>query len=200
MKIYCDVCCKETEHKLIRADRNLYKCRICGSVVELRREKEIELRAIISSGATSEKGKIRLRPDDLLKVGDEVVVEVGEGFKVGEITSLEFNSGLRVDLATAREVSTVWLRDTGEVTVKISLHKGSITTPYRILVSGETKFEVGEILEINRKNFKITRIKLINGRLLRKDGDIAVAKEIKRVYAIYQPRKPYRNKKFKRSK
>ncbi len=187
MEIYCDVCGEETEHELIRADKNLYRCKICGSVVELRPEKEIELRAIISSGSQSEKGKMRVKPEDVLEVGDEVVVEVEDGFKVGEITSLEFKNGARGESAPAREVSTVWLRDVGEVVVKMSLHKGAITTPYRTLVSGDTEFEVGEVLEINRRRFRITRIKLINGRLLKKEGQTAEAKEIRRIYAIYEP-------------
>ena len=80
----------------------------------------------------------------------------------------------------------MWLRDVGEVFVKISLHKGAITTPYKLLVSGDTEFEVGEVLEINGKRFRIERMKLINGRLLKKEGDRAEAKEIRRIYAMYQ--------------
>ncbi len=186
MEIYCDVCGEETEHELIRADKNLYRCKVCGSVVELKPEKKMELRAIISSGPQSERGKLRVRPDDVLEVGDEVVVEVEDGFKVGEITSLEFSNGARGESAQAKDVSTVWLRDVGEVVVKMSLHKGPITTPYRTLVSGDTEFEVGEVLEINRRRFRITRIKLINGRLLKKEGDIAEAKDIRRIYAVYE--------------
>ncbi len=194
MEIYCDVCKEQTEHELIRADKNLYRCKVCGSVVELREEKEIELRAIISSGAESEKGKLKVKADSILEVGNEVVVEVEDGFKVGEITSLEFKNGSRAEHALAKDVSTVWLRDVGEVIVKISLHKGAITTPYKTLVSGDTEFEVGEVLEINGKHFKITRIKLINGRLLKREGDKAEAKEIRRVYAMYQ----YKGKRNKR--
>jgi len=189
MEIYCDVCGEETEHELIRADKNLYRCRLCGSVVELRPEKEIELRAIISSGATSKRGKIKVKPDEVLETGDEVIVEVDDGFKVGEITSLEFKNGSRRDSAIAKDVSTVWLRDVGEVFVKISLHKGAITTPYKLLVSGDTEFEVGEVLEINRKHFRIERVKLINGKLLKKEGDKAEAKEIRRIYAMYQQKR-----------
>ncbi len=186
MEIYCDVCGEETEHELIRADKNLYRCRFCGSVVELRPEKEVELRAIISSGATSKRGRIRVKPGDLLETGDELIVEVDDGFKIGEITSLEFKNGSRRNSAIAKDVSTVWLRDVGEVFVKISLHKGAITTPYKLLVSGDTEFEVGEVLEINGKRFRIERMKLINGRLLKKEGDRAEAREIRRIYAMYQ--------------
>ncbi len=199
MEIYCDVCGEETEHELIRADKNLYRCKVCGSVVELREDRELELRAIISSGPESEKGKLRVKENEVLEVGEEVVVEVEDGFKVGEITSLEFKNGARAETALAKEVSTVWLRDVGEVIVKMSLHKGAITTPYRMLVSGETEFEVGEVLEINRRHFRITRIKLINGRLLKKEGEVAEAKEIRRVYAMYEPktRPRFRSKKHR---
>ena len=72
--------------------------------------------------------------------------------------------------------------------MKISLHKGPVTTPYKLATSGETEFEVGEVLNIDGKNFRITRMKLIDGRLLKKSGDKARAKEIKRIYAMYEKR------------
>ncbi|MEM2071070.1 MAG: HVO_0476 family zinc finger protein, partial [Archaeoglobaceae archaeon] len=66
------------------------------------------------------------------------------------------------------------------------LHKRSVTTPVKIIVDGDTEFEVGETIEIEGKKFRISRIKLIKGDILRKAGSRAKAKEIRRVYAKYE--------------
>ncbi len=183
--IYCDTCKEETEHTLLREDKNLYQCVECNTVVEFVPEKELELKAIISKGSESEVGKLKVKKGELLEKGEEVVVEVGDGFRVGEITSLELENGKRSEVARAENVKTVWLRDVGEVFVKFSLHKGPVTTPYIINSPGETEFMIGEILNIEKGRYKITRMKLIDGRLLKKPGQKAKAKEIKRIYAIY---------------
>ncbi|RLI84146.1 MAG: hypothetical protein DRO98_08855 [Archaeoglobales archaeon] len=189
MYLYCETCKEETEHELIRAEKHLYRCKECGTVSQHLPEKTIKVKAIISSGPESEVGSVLLKKSDLVEKGDELVVEVEEGFKIGEVTSIEFSNGRRGEVGEAKDIQTIWLRDVGEVIVKISLHKGPVTTPYKLATSGETEFEVGEVLNIDGRNFRITRMKLIDGRLLKKSGDKARAKEIKRIYAMYERRR-----------
>ncbi len=184
-EIYCDVCKEDTPHILINPSKNLFKCEICSSVVELKAEKKIDLRAVISKDALSDLGKVRANKSDTFMKGEELVVETDEGFRVGEITSIELKNGKRVEFAKAEDIETIWLRDVGEVKVRISLHKGAVTTPYEIFTSGEVEFHVGEILPIEGRKYKVTRIKLINGKLLKKEGRRAKAKEIRRIYAKF---------------
>ena len=184
-EIYCDVCKGETPHILINPARNLFKCEISSSVTELRPEKKIDLRAIISKDDVSDVGKISAGKSDTFTKGQEIVVETKEGFRLGEITSIELKDGKRVEFARAEDVETIWLRDVGEVKVRISLHKGPVTTPYEIFTSGEVEFQVGEILPIEGRKYKITRIKLIKGGVLKKEGRKAKAKEIRRIYAQF---------------
>ncbi len=184
-ELYCDVCKEETPHILINPARNLFKCEICSSVTELRPEKKINLRAIISKDDVSDVGKISAGRSDTFAKGQEIVVETEEGFRLGEITSIELKDGKRVEFARAEDVETIWLRDVGEVKVRISLHKGPVTTPYEIFTSGEVEFQVGEILPIEGRKYKITRIKLIKGGILKKEGRKAKAKEIRRIYAQF---------------
>jgi uncharacterized Zn finger protein len=183
---YCDVCKDETEHELIRKEKNLYRCRVCGSVRQIIPEREIEVKAIISTSGESEVGRIRVKESEMLKVGDEIVVETEDEIKVGEVTALELKDGRRVEIAEAREVQTVWLRNVSEVDVKFSLHKGAVTTPYKMRTTGETEFEIGERINIDNYIFRITRIKKLDGKLLKKRGEKAKAKEIKRVYAMFE--------------
>ncbi len=181
--IYCDTCKEETLHEVVREDKNLYKCSVCGTHTVYVPEKEIKVRAIISTGAKSTKGFIRVREGDVIKKGEEYIVDTDEGHKIGEVTAIELKDGRRTDICEASKVSTVWLRDVGEVYVKFSLHKRAVTTPYKMVTDGETEFEVGEVLNIDGKPFRIHRIKLIDGGVLRRGK--AKAKEIKRIYAKY---------------
>jgi len=115
-----------------------------------------------------------------------MIVDTEEGFKLGEVTSIELKNGKRSELGEAKDIETVWLRDVGEVEVKMSLHKGPVTTPYKFVTSGETEFTVDEQLDIDGAVYRITRIKLINGKLLKRPGTKAKAKEIRRIYAMFE--------------
>ncbi len=183
---YCDCCGEETRHELIRRDKNLYRCTRCGMVSQHLPEREITVKAIISSGPVSEVGRVNLKESDIVKIGDELVVETDEGFKIGEVKAIELKNRKRVGIASAVDVDTIWLRNVGEVEVKFSLHKKAVTTPYKMTTSGETEFRIGETIRIENLLFRITRMKLIDGRLLKRIGDSAKAKEIKRVYAIFE--------------
>jgi len=183
--IYCDTCKDETEHELIREDKQLYRCLECGTVTQFLPERELRVKAVISTGAISRVGSVVFKEFDTVEVGDEIVVETPEGFRIGEVTAIELKDGKRTKFAKVKDVATVWLRDVGEVEVKFSLHKGAVTTPYKMLTSGDTEFEVGEKITIDNLMFKITRMKLINGRLLKREGERAKAKEIRRVYAMF---------------
>lgn len=183
--IYCDTCKDETEHELIREDKQLYRCLECGTVTQFLPERELRVKAVISTGAISRVGSVVFKEFDTVEVGDEIVVETPEGFRIGEVTAIELKDGKRTKFAEVKDVATVWLRDVGEVEVKFSLHKGAVTTPYKMLTSGDTEFEVGEKITIDNLMFKITRMKLINGKLLKREGERAKAKEIRRVYAMF---------------
>ena len=185
--IYCDTCKEETEHILVREDKNLYRCVECNTHTYFKPEKEIRVRAIISSGEESEKGSVLLKQHDLIEKGDELIVETKDGYKLGEVTSIEVD-GKRFDRCDAEKASTIWLRNVGEVVVKMSLHKRAVTTPYKVVVSGDTEFAVGEELEIDGKVFQISRMKLNDGKLLKRYGDKAKARDIKRIYAMFKDR------------
>jgi uncharacterized Zn finger protein len=183
---YCEICKDETPHKLIRAKTHLYRCDECGSYANFPPEKEIAVKAIISFEGESEKGIVRLREDDKIEEGDELIVETDSGFRIGEVTSIELMSNRRAEEAEAREIKTIWLRDVGEVGVRISLHKRAITTPVTIYVPGETEFRIGEELEFGNKKYRITKIKSRDGRVLDKNKEAIKAKDIRRVYAKFE--------------
>jgi len=181
--IYCETCEDYTKHQAVNK-KDLYRCIECGDVTHYIPEKEIETRAIISSGGESEKGFIKLKESESVSLKDELVIETEEGFKIGQVTSIELKNGKRVESAEVKDISTLWLRNIGEVPVRISIHEGRTTEPFVITAMGETEFEINEVLEITNKKCRITKIKLDDGRLLDKAGQKAKSKEIKRIYAI----------------
>ncbi len=187
--IYCDTCGRETLHEVVREDKNLYRCTECNTHVTRPPQREIELRAIISSGSKSRRGVLRARVGEEIEVGDEYIIDVGEGHRIGEVTSIELKDGRRVERSETEKISTVWLRDIGEVVVRISLHKRSVTTPYKIVTDGEMEFEVGEVLDIDGKLYRVHRIKKLRGGVARNPGERVKAKDIRRVYAKFEGRR-----------
>jgi len=197
---YCETCEDDTEHEILRREKHLYRCKECGSVSHHPPEKEITVRAIISSGENSETGKITLKESEVIELKDELVIEVDEGFRIGQVTSIELASGKRVDKAEIRNISTLWLRDVSEVNVKISVHRGRITVPFEIVVPGETEFQVGEILEITNNRCKIMKIKLDDGKIIDISGRRAKSKNIKRIYATLERKRRKGSGRWRRRK
>lgn len=186
--IYCDICKEETLHEIVRAEKNLYRCTQCGGYTTHTPRREMKIRAIISSGAESVKGSIKVYEGEKIEKGDEYIVDTEDGHKIGEVTSIEMKNGQRVESAQSEDIETVWLRDVGEVELRMSLHKRSVTSPYKMVVDGETEFEIGENIYIDGKKFRIHRIKLISGGVLRREGSRARARDIRRLYAKYEGR------------
>lgn len=185
MEIYCDTCKETTRHELVK--ERLYRCSICGSHSQITPKKLLELKAIFSSGSETEIGKITIEEDEEIVKDAEMIVDLEKGSEVGRVTAIQLKDGRVVEFSKAKDAFAVWFRNVGEVYVRFSLHKRSVTTPYKALFDGETEFIIGETIEFERKKFRIHRIKLLDGRVLRREGERALAKEIKRVYATYTP-------------
>jgi len=183
IKLYCEICDKVRKYKLIRKDKNLYQCEVCGNVIQYTEPKEIKIRAILSTGSISTQGSVTVKETSVISVGDEIVIDTKDGPKLGKVTSVELKDGRRVEEGQAKDISTLWLKNIEEVIVRVSLHRGPVTTSYRFTTSGNTKFRVGEVIVIDGRKYKINRIKLDNG-VLKRDGEMAFAKDIKRLYAI----------------
>lgn len=184
-EIYCDTCKEITDHEMVKD--NLYRCLNCGTHVRLEPEREVELKAIFSHEDETRIGAVKLSESEELVKGAELIVDLDGESRIGRITAVQLKDGRTVEFAKAKDSQAVWLKEVGEVYVRFSLHKRAVTTSYKIPFDGETEFSVGEEIEFERKKFVITRIKLLDGRLLKKEGEKAVAKEIKRIYATYSP-------------
>lgn len=187
MQHTCPACGEETEHEIVKEGHELLvRCTVCGGVHRVPRPKEpriIAVRTVVSHEKESRVCSIELLDDEMCSVGDLLVAECDDDVMGVEVTSIE-RAGARVSKARAAEIQTVWSRLVEQVIVKASVHDGRTTLPLYIPVAGEEDFIVGSVYLAGRIRFRITRIKLRDGALMKKEGWKAYARKIKRIYGI----------------
>jgi uncharacterized Zn finger protein len=179
-QIFCPSCGSDTGHALIKSGQeNLVRCEECGTVhsVQAERERLVCLKVIVSSDRQSQPYFISIPARELLRVGEELLVDdPAKEVVMTQITSLETDR--RVESAPAASVKTVWARATDQVPVKISVYRHGQTRPFKISVPGDELFSVGEARKVQGSRFEIVKIKL------RAEGfaDAAPAKDIQRIW------------------
>lgn len=179
-----------TDHIILKSNGEiLVKCGECSTVHVIVRplEKIKHLRVIVSIGGKSRRLTVEADPVEELVVGEEFVADdeqTGDVIPV-EITSLELSSGGRVERARAGDVETVWARGIGKVAVKVSVHRGARTESITFVVPGDREFRVGDRIDLPSigRGFRITKIKEREGRLKERPGTMALAKDVRRIYA-----------------
>ena len=183
--LVCPSCGEECDHEFVDASRNpVVRCTICGHThrrVPVREEEEIPVRVIVSQEGESRVCSVPLEPAESVAVGDFLAAEYGDEVSGVEVTSIE-SKGKRVKKARARDVSALWTRAIDQVVVRASVHKGWVTSPVSVVCEGGEEFSVGESWTFGPLPFRITHMKLRNGKVLRKDGQRAPARSVKRIY------------------
>ena len=169
----------------------LVECQNCKSVHSIRetapkpaQTRAAQIRIIVSRGESSERYRIELPSDHRVAAEDELIVDdpSAEEVHLAEVTTIE-SGGKRVASAVASEIDTIWARAIDEVTLKITTHDGSRTESERLHAFGDQEFIVGDIVEVGRKKFRITRIKTYKSGFRKYEGDVVLAKDIKRIFA-----------------
>jgi uncharacterized Zn finger protein len=187
ISVLCPACGEEGEHQVLKGGVELLvECPHCRHVHRVIAEKipaPLKVRTIVSTGETSQVCQTELDSETKYRLGDMVVVECGEEAIPAEITAIEVGEQ-RVDRARGSEIQTVWTRAVEEVVVKLALHAGRTTQPVYLRCTGEERFEVGERYQMGEGFFRISHIKLRNDRFLRREGQTAEAKSIKRIYGF----------------
>ena len=163
----------------------LVRCTECGTThtITVAPTRTTEIRIIVSQDEDSDRYTIELPLDHEVYVEDELLVDDPSADEVHlvEVTAIE-SSAKRVTSAVADEIETIWARAIDEVTVKITIHDRTRTESERLRVYGDKEFVVGGIEEIGRKRVKITRIKTYKGGFRKYEGDVVLAKDVKRAY------------------
>lgn len=179
-EIFCPHCNVLTEHMTVKNGReHLVKCETCGAVHPIKQErtKFVNVRVIVSRENISQKYHIKVPEDERFYVGDELLVDDDlHDVVLAEITSIETER--RVESVEASKIKTIWARAVDNVVVKVTLHKRSQTTSHAIYSSGDEIFSVGDIRRIDRTRFVVEKIKLRDGRSVKK----AASKDVLRAW------------------
>jgi uncharacterized Zn finger protein len=186
ISVWCPVCEEVREHEILKeGGEPLVRCTVCSHTHRIAPEMERALivRTIVSTGKESRVCTTELDKDEIYRTGDTVVVECGDEVQSVEITGIETEKR-RTERAEGSAIRTLWTRTVHEVTVKISLHEGRSTTPLYLDARGIEEFEVDREYVASKRRFRISHIKLRNDRFLRRAGEKALAKDIKRIYAF----------------
>ena len=186
--LVCPSCGEECDHDPVGESRNpVVRCTLCGHThrrvppKETEEDEEIQVRTIVSREGESWVCSIPLGPAEPVAVGDFLAAECGEEVLGVEVTSIEAG-GKRVKRAKARDAATLWTRAIDQVVVRASVHRGRITKPLAVACEGDEEFFVGEDWTFGTIPFRITHMKLREGKVLRKEGERAPARAIKRIY------------------
>ncbi len=196
----CPACSPDTEtvHEVLNSGgQATVKCTECGHVHQTRIETAttVSLDVVVSQEGESLPATIERPVETTFSVGDEFIVETDAGVFTARITSLETPDRGRVDNADASDVRTIWTRAVGNVAVPVTVHPkpgtGDRQDTYstKLHLPGDHPFTVGETETVGDTTLTIEGIHLRepqgpNDRTtLDHEGDQALAKDIKRVYA-----------------
>ncbi|QSG15880.1 HVO_0476 family zinc finger protein [Halapricum desulfuricans] len=183
----------ETVHEVLsEGGQATVKCTECGHVhkTTLPEETTLQRDVVVSQDGDSFSASTDVPAEETLAVGEEFLLETDEAILTVRITSLELATG-RVEEAPAEDVRTIWTRAVGNVSVNTTVHpKGGDregTRSEELHVPGDYEFVVGEIDELGELEFTVEGIHLredahgYNHEKLDHDGDMAFAKDIKRL-------------------
>jgi uncharacterized Zn finger protein len=185
-RVFCYTCGRKEDHDVVSRTRGMkVRCTVCGTVQDIVQKKErppLKIKAIVSEEDSSRVCTIELLSDETCGIGDHHVAACDDEFIAVEITGIE-RGPQRVRKARARDITTLWTRKIEQVLVRVSVHNRRTTVPVALDVSGEEPFVVGEVYRHNSRRFRVAHIKLRDGDSLRVEGQKAVARRIKRIYA-----------------
>ncbi|WP_297489668.1 HVO_0476 family zinc finger protein [Thermococcus sp.] len=160
----CPECGSENVEVIRERGRELtLRCNECGHVWHVTLPKLVKVPLIVSKHEVSFKTFAELPEGEEIGVGDIVETEDDEV----RITGIELEENRRVNQAKVGEVKTLWgesLTYPKVIKVSVYLPKG-LTQAFRVKVSRDEEFAVGEVVEVGGYTFRIEKIKT-RGKML----------------------------------
>ncbi|MGI0131386.1 MAG: HVO_0476 family zinc finger protein, partial [Thermoplasmata archaeon] len=181
----CEVCAKETDHRILRVRGSgaeltgVARCAVCRTTrpFQLRSPSRVEVASILSDGGRSVRRRLSL-PESL---------ELGVGGSAPgaepdlEIRRLDLPGGRQVSVARAREVETIWLKRRHSGVVRLSLIDGRRTVPLQLLCPPRSVFEVGTFLRVGNERVRVHAIRA-RGQTWEEPGARFTPAEVDRLY------------------
>jgi uncharacterized Zn finger protein len=180
----CPACNEKTDFEILKkSPEAIVRCSECGHTMQIfmKEPKIFVVKTIVSYDTESYIGTTEFVKGDICSVGDFLVTEVDNKSYNVEVMSIERNNSRIVKLP-AEDIEVLWTRLVDKVVICASLNKGAITIPLYERVPGDKVYTIDHITSVNGKQFRITRIKLRNGNIIRRKDKTAQAHEIRRIY------------------
>lgn len=187
----------ETVHEVLKegSGQATVRCTECSHVhkTKIERETEVERDVVVSQDGESFTATVEAPPDETVAVGEEFVLETPEAIMVVRITDLQLGDEVRREEANVEDVETFWTRAVDNVRVNVTINpkdgRRDDSRSIKVDVPGDYEFEVGKVEELGDEEFSVKSIALRDDATgyyfnpLGEEGDVAVAKDVKRVYA-----------------
>ncbi len=187
-----------TVHEVLKAaGQSTVRCGECGHThkAEIPEEETVSLKIVVSQDGESFTTEMDVPVDTYVAETDEFVVDSPEALMQVRITGIEVGPETRVEEADVEDVETLWTRAVDNVGVDVTLHPkegdgdSDRTRSLRVNVPGDYEFEVGDTVEFGDEEFTIEGLHIRDDapeyrhEKLDHDGDMAYAKDLKRIYA-----------------
>lgn len=187
---------EETVHEVLKpGGQATVRCTECDHThkAEIPEEETEELKIVVSQDGESFTTRMDVPADTYVEEGDEFVVDSPDALMQVRITGIETAPETRVEEAAVESVEALWTRAVDNVTVKVSMHPNDgnrdHTESFSISVPGDYEFTVGEVAEFGDRKFAVEGVQIRENAptyrfdKLDHEGDMAYAKDVKRVYA-----------------
>lgn len=179
----CETCEDLTLHEVVHGKlvgkrlELTVRCKDCGTTSRTVQEEAsmTTLRTVVSEGDTSRRTTTDIESDEVLLLGDELLVD---GLPV-QVRGIELPDGRRVESAPVTDIETLWTVRFDKVRVKFSINMGHTTKALEQIAAPDEEFIVGDMVTVRGVTGVIHRIKTWE-RVLSRGS--AQARDIVRVY------------------
>ena len=174
------------------------RCGECSHVHKVQPEpdREVTLDVIVSQDGESFTANVTTPEGGRIETGDEFILETDDVLATVRVTSIELEESRRVEEADVEDVATVWTREVDNVSLDVTIHpqdgRREDSRSITIYVPGDYEVEVGAVEEAADEEFEIDAFVIrgdatgYNRDRYEEPGDMAFAKDVKRVYAYDQ--------------
>ncbi|MFB6169289.1 MAG: HVO_0476 family zinc finger protein [Haloferacaceae archaeon] len=194
----CPRCVDETAHEVLNpGGQATVRCTDCGHThkTTIERTDRVEREVVVSQEGESVAATRAFDEDETVAVGDEFVVDTPAAILQVRVTAVETGPEQRVESAPAGDVATVWSRAVDNVGVPVTVHpkegdgRNRETESHTVRVPGDREFVVGEELDLGDERAEVVGLQIRSDapeyrhEKLDHEGDMAYARDLKRVYA-----------------
>ena len=174
------------------------RCGECSHVHKVQPEpdREVTLDVVVSQDGESFTANVTTPEGERIETGDEFILETDDVLATVRVTSIELEESRRVEEADVEDVATVWTREVDNVSLDVTIHpqdgRREDSRSITIYVPGDYEVEVGAVEEAADEEFEIDAFVIrgdatgYNRDRYEEPGDMAFAKDVKRVYAYDQ--------------